>query len=239
MRRLARSLLLAFVLGGLVVACGGDDDAKLRLAPHTEGLPGEERLAELGLVVGPPANLIAACKRLARQTRLTVYCPPVVPEGPVDAPKERRENAYIFGDANGYGLSLQSDSLIDPGSNHDPLAAKHWVVAATAFAKDAARSVDQSVRLPRAGLETLPKRFTVRGVDATLVTGDVAGSGVAGSGHAIVYWRIGDTFNQASVHFDDRAQVAAAIARGLMIQMVECGPVEANSDSELCAWVFA
>jgi hypothetical protein len=238
MRGSARSRLLPLALGALVVACGGDD-AEQRLAPQTDGLPGEERLAELGLVIGPPANLIAACQRLARQTRLKVYCPPVVPEGPVDAPKERRENAYIFGDANGYGLSLQSDSLIDPGSNHDPLAAKHWVVAAMASAKGAAKTVNRSVGYPQAEFETLPKRFTVRGVDATLVTGDVAGSGVAGSGHAIVYWRIGETFNQASVHFDDQAQAAAAIARGLMIQMIECGPAGTNSDSDLCAWVFA
>jgi hypothetical protein len=221
--------------------------------------PSEQRLARLGLVVGPPANLIRACRRVARDTALTVYCPPIVPEGPVEAPKRRHENAYVFGDERGYGLSLQSESLIDPERARaydpqgppitfpnrpreydfvwDPFAAKHWVVGATTPARELVETVDLSVAYPRLEFRSRPRRFTVDGIEATLVTGDVAGHGFAGTSHAIVYWTIGDTLLQASVHFDDKAQVAEMIARGLMAQMAHCDP-RARSGRRICKWVF-
>jgi len=235
-------VLLLVLVSQLLVGClGGENggETEERLAPRAEGLPGEKRLSELGLVIGPPASLIAACKRVAQQTPLTVYCPPVVPKGPVEAPKQRHENALVFGDEQMYGLSLQSDSLIDAETNvGNSLAAKHWVVAATAPAKKVVETVDAGLRYPRAEFKSTPKRFTVGGIKATLVTGDRVVSGFAGSGHAIVYWQIDDVFHQASVHFDDRARVAEAIARGLIAQMVECAPGRADGDLEMCAWVF-
>ena len=233
-------LLLALVSPPLVGCLGGektDQETDEPLAPRAEGLPGEKRLSELGLVVGPPTNLIAACKRVAQETPLTVYCPPVVPKGPVEAPKKRHENAYVYGGPRTYGLSLQSDSLIDAGT-HDPLAAQHWVVAAWASAEGQAETVDHAARYPREEFTANPKRFTVGGVKATLVTGDRAGTGFAGSGHAIVYWEFDDAFYQASVHFHEKAPIAEAIARGLIVQMVKCTPDRANVDPDICAWVF-
>jgi hypothetical protein len=247
----------AFALSGCL---GSDDGSPRRVdAARAGSLPSEQRLARLGLVVGPPANLIRACRRVARDTPLTVYCPPIVPEGPVEAPKRRRENAYVFGDERGYGLSLQSESLIDPDKARaydpqgppitfpnrprdgdyawNPFAAKHWVVAATAPARGIAKSVDASIAYPRAEVRSRPRRFTVDGIEATLVTGDLAGSGFAGTGHAIVYWTIGDTFHQASVHFDDKARVAEMIARGLIAQMADCDP-SVPSRRRICNWVF-
>jgi hypothetical protein len=93
-----------------------------RPAKTSVNVPARERLARLGLTLGPPANLVEACKRVARQTPLTVYCPPIVPRGPVEAPSRRHENAYVYGDEQGYGLSLQSELLIDPerARAHDP-----------------------------------------------------------------------------------------------------------------------
>jgi hypothetical protein len=117
--------------------------------------------------------------------------------------------------------------LVDPDRGHDPLAVQHWVVAATKPARGLVATVDQSVAYPRAEFEAEPKEFTVRGVDATLVTGDVAGSGLAGSGHAIVYWQ-----------FDGKARIAEQIARGLIVQMVECAPRRSDTDAEFCEWVF-
>lgn len=249
------TLLLAGCLGGEQV-----DEGRDRPGPRAEGLPDERRLGELGLVIGPAANLIAACKRVARRTALTVYCPPVVPRGPVQIAKQRKENAYAFGEERLYGLSLQSDSLIDrererryerggppvtfpnrPGyGDHvwNPLAASHWVAAARTATEGAAETVDESAAYPRARFKSSPQRFTVDGVEATLVTGDVAGTGIAGSGHAIVYWQIDDVFYEASVHFDDKARAAKAIARGLIVQMVECGSGRTSGDFELCEWVF-
>ena len=215
---------------------GSDGGSPRRLdAARAVSFPSEQRLARLGLVVGPPANLIRACRRVARHTPLTVYCPPIVPEGPVEAPRRRHENAYVFGDERGYGLSLQSESLIAPG--RDPFAAKHWVVAATAPARGILESVDERVAFPRREFMSSPRRFTLDGIEATLLTGDRARSGFAGSGHAIVYWTIGDTFHQASVHFDDKARVAEMIARGLMAQMANCDP-STPSGRRICNWVF-
>jgi hypothetical protein len=231
---LAAVLGAAFALGGCL---GNDDGSPRRLdAPRAVSLPSERRLARLGLVIGPPANLIRACRRVARDTPLTVYCPPIVPEGPVEAPKRRHENAYVFGDEHGYGLSLQSESLID-ADDKDPFAAKHWVVAATAPAREIVESMDQSVAYPRREFRSSPRRFTVGGIEGTLVTGDRAGSGFAGMGHAIVYWTIGDTFYQASVHFDDKARVAEMITRGLIAQMAYCDP-SVPSGRRICDWVF-
>jgi hypothetical protein len=170
---LAGAIGVAFAFSG----CLGSDGGSPRPvdAPSAGPRASEPRLARLGLVLGPPPNLIRACRRVARDTPLTVYCPPIVPEGHVEAPKRRHENAYVFGDEHGYGLSLQSESLVDPGRARaydpqgppitfpnrprdydyvwDPLAAKHWVVAATRPARGIVKSVDQRsrTRVPSSG----------------------------------------------------------------------------------------
>ena len=177
----------------------------------------------------------------------------------MEAPKRRHENAYVFGDDHGYGLSLQSESLIDPDRARaydpqgapitfpnrpregdyawHPFAAKHWAVAAMAPARGLVETVDRSVWDQRLEFRSRRRRFTLGGIEATLVTGDLAGSGFAGSSHAIVYWTIGDTFHQTSVHFDDRARVAEMIARGLIAQMAYCDP-SVPSGRRICDWVF-
>ena len=256
-------IVAALALTGCLGGDGAGDGARPKAGrPANTGvaLPNRERLARLGLTLGPPANLVEACKRVARQTPLTVYCPPIVPQGPVEAPRRRHENAYVFGDERSYGLSLQSESLIDPEKARaydpagppitfpnrprdgdfvwDPFAAKHWVVAASAPARVMMESVDASARYPRAEFKSKPRHFAVKGVEATLVTGDIAGGGFAGSGHAIAYWQIDNTLYQASVHFDDKASVAEAIARGLMVQMVDCVPGSTAHQSRVCEWVF-
>jgi hypothetical protein len=99
-------------------------------------------------------------------------------------------------------------------------------------------AVDLSAAYPRAEFESEPKHFTVKGVEATLLTGDIAGTGFAGSGHAIAYWQIDNTLYQASVHFDDKAPVAEAIARGLIVQMVDCVPGSTTYRPRVCEWVF-
>jgi hypothetical protein len=231
-----------------------------RPAKPSGALPSPKRLASLGLSLGPPANLVKACRRVARQTPLTVYCPSIVPHGPVEAPRRRHENAYVYGDERGYGLSLQSESLIDPERARaydpdcrpitfpnrpteadfvwDPFAAKHWAVAAYTPARVMLNSVDRSAAYPRAEFKSKPRRFTVEGVEATLLTGDIAGTGFASSGHAIAYWQIDNTLYQASVHFDDKAPVAEAIARGLIVQMAKCVPGSTADQSRVCDWVF-
>jgi hypothetical protein len=241
-------------------AGGGAQRTVGRPTKASVNLPARERLARLGLTLGPPANLVEACKRVARQTPLTVYCPPIVPQGPVEAPRRRHENAYVYGDEHGYGLSLQSELLIDPERARaydpdgppiafpnrpkeadfvwDPFAAKHWTVAATAPARVMRNAVDLRAAYPRAEYKAQPQRFTVKGVEATLLTGDIAGGGFAASGHAIAYWQIDNTLYQASVHFDDKAPVAEAIARGLIAQMVECAPGSTPDQSRVCEWVF-
>jgi hypothetical protein len=218
--------------------------------------PPADRLAELGLVRSPPANLIEACKRVARQTNLTVYCPPVVPEGPVEAPVKRHENAYAFGEEDTYVFSLQSESLVDrnaarknnpdfPNFPNRPrgddfawnaLSASHWVVAALRPARLLRRILREDLLFPGGQYEVEPRHFTVRGVRATVITGDIAAGGLASSAHAIVFWRIGGTGYMASVHFDNQAPVAEQIARRLIKQMVECPPRSPDRGSQTCKW---
>jgi hypothetical protein len=227
--------------------------------PSEEGTkPPANRLAELGLVRSPPAKLIEACKRVARQTNLTVYCPPVVPKGPVEAPVKRHENAYVFGNEGTYMLSLQSESLVDrdaakknnpdfPNFPNRPrggdyawnaLSASHWVVAALRPARLLRRNSRQDLLFPSGQYEVEPRHFTVKGVRATVITGDIAAGGLASSAHAIVFWQIGDTGYMASAHFDHQAAVAEQIARGLIKQMVECPPRSPDRRSEMCKRVF-
>jgi hypothetical protein len=99
-------------------------------------------------------------------------------------------------------------------------------------------AVDLRAAYPQAEYKSQPQQFTVKGVEATLLTGDIAGGGFAASGHAIAYWQIDGTLYQASVHFDDKAPVAEAIARGLIAQMVECDPGSTPYRSGVCKWVF-
>jgi hypothetical protein len=173
---------------------------------------------------------------------------------------KRHENAYVFGDEDFYFLSLQSGSLVDRDaarrSNPDfpsfpnrprggdfawnSFAARHWVVAAARPARLVRRSVDQRLhpRSQRAKYESEPRHFTVKGVRATVLTGDIAAGGIASSAHAIVVWRLGDTGYLASVHFDHQAPVAEKIARGLIEQMVDCPPRSRARRSQSCKWVF-
>jgi hypothetical protein len=251
-------LLAGAIIAGLAFGgCTGDEGDSPR--ESRSGVPRTEPSASR-LVTGPPANLIEACKRVARQTDLTVYCPPVVPKGSVEAPVKRRGNAGVFADEGSYTLSLQSESLADrdaarkdnpdfPNVPNRPrggdfawnsFAATHWVVAAARPARLVRRSVDQRLQHPSQGVayESEPRHFTAKGVRATVLTGDIAAGGMASSAHAIVYWQLAGTGYLASVHFDHQAPVAVKIARGLIEQMVDCPPRSRAPRSESCKWVF-
>jgi hypothetical protein len=95
-----------------------------------------------------------------------VYCPPVVPRGPVEAPEQRHKNAYVFGDKYSYGLSLQSESLADRNA-----------------AKKSNPDFPNFPSRPRGGdftWNSFAAKFMVNRVRATVLTGDIASSGTAG-----------------------------------------------------------
>jgi hypothetical protein len=213
-------------------------------------------LTGLGLVSDPPANLIRGCERVSRQTELTVYCPPIVPQGPVEAPAHRQGNAYVAGQKDSYFLSLSSESLARSAGafnrNHG-LAEGHWVIAAQRPARLIGESVDRRVQYPHAKSYFGQRRrsVTVDGVRATIISGNTTGAGFASSDHAIVYWRIGNTGYLASAHdrfsgsgggAGDESEryvpIVAEIARGLINQMVECPPRSPDPESRSCDWVF-
>lgn len=251
-------VLVGLVLIGLTLsACTATEGSA------GDGSPTEDRLAQLGLVGSPPANLIEACQAVARQTGLeAVYCPAVVPKGPVDAPAHGRvENALVAGGKRYYMLSLQSESLVDPEKAADydadgpfsyfpgrprgrdfawhPFEAKHWVVAAERPAWRLRRAVDNRFGFPDRKYKTAARQFTVKGVTATVLTGDIAGYWFASRNHVIVYWQIENIGYLVSVHYDDKAPVAEEIARGLISQMVDCAPHSTGRESQVCNWVFS
>ncbi|MEK6273490.1 MAG: hypothetical protein AABM42_12750 [Actinomycetota bacterium] len=212
--RLTLSAGLIALLSLGLPGCGGDDDQGDRLA---------------GVVSGPPANLIEECKKVARQTKLTVYCPPVAPEGPVQI-----QANGTWGEKFSYGLSLRSESLAHSERAFAQRPEEgHWAVVAIRPARLVGKNVDLRVRYPHAGRHFGQQRhfITVNGVRATVLTGKTTGAGLVSSDHVIIYWRIGDTGYLASVHdrFPGRASdqsrryapVAAEIAKGLIRQMVE------------------
>src|SRR5207249_2598452 len=70
--------------------------------------------------------------------------------------------------------------------------------------------------------KSTPRHFTIDGVRATVLTGDLTSGGLASAGHAIVYWGFRGTGYMASAHYDSSVAVAEAIARGLIKEMVAC-----------------
>jgi hypothetical protein len=235
---------MTFALGAVALAlsgCLGSEDSS----------PREDRLAELGLVSGPPANLIEQCKKLARETSLTVYCPPIVPDGPVEV-----QAHGTAAEADWYILGLESKSLADrreakqdnpdfprlrDGPRWSPYLARHWVVAGTRRWRSLAGSVDRRVQYPNARSHFGQRRnsIIVKGVRATVITGSTAGASFESSEHVIVYWRIGNAGYLASVHYGYHEQVAKEIARGLIRQMVDCAGGLKGDQPNVCQWVVA
>jgi hypothetical protein len=226
-----RVALLGTLVAGLTfVACmdGGES--------ANQNSRSEQRLTDLGLVSGPPMNLVEACKEVARLTSLaTVYCPPVVPEGAVTV----EEQTGLFGGGREgratYFFTLTSGSLAgrDPDIR-DPLHKGHWVF----YAGRPARSVELGVYATRRDARNVPS-FVVKGVRAEVLTGDNAGLGWASQSHAIVYWKVGNTGYVVSVHGEANAPLAKAMANGLIREMVGCTPHDVKAQSRLCDWAIS
>jgi hypothetical protein len=221
----------------------------------------QQRLTKLGLVAAPPVNLSANCKAVAQHTNLTVYCPPIVPKGRVEAHllKNRHGNAYSYGEKGDYGLSLSSRSLALSRSAfaRDPDAEGHWVVMAAQPAKRIRALIDNRFRNPHYHYSVKARHFTDDGVRATVLPWPLATGSFANADHLVVYWMIGNTFYAASAHAvffrsgrtssgqrrtTDHSRhyepIVAAIARGLIEQTVDCGPQAADPTAPSCAWVY-
>ncbi len=223
--------------------------------------PTEAQRPAFKMASGPPANLVDACRKVARRTALTVYCPPVVPAGPVKTSGVRNESLY--GREDTYVLSFYSYSLVDrkvaKANDPDPrlfphypnrgqsadsawnrFYAGHWIVAAVRPARLVPEQVDVRFVNPHVRhFKSRPRHFTTDGVRATVLTGDLASGGLASEDHAIVYWRLAGTGYMASVHYDSSAAVAEAIARGLIREMVACQPRPGHRDGRTCRGVVA
>jgi len=198
--------------------------------------------------------VIESCRRAARRTSLeAVYCPPLVPRGPVEV-----QGGASGGGKGYYLLSYESPSLVDreDAMRHNPdfpnfpnrprggdfawnsFSAAHWVVAAERPARLLLKTAREDLHFPAQQYDSRPRHFTVKGVRATVIPGDIAGPALASTAHAIVFWRIGATGYLVSVHFDHQAPVAARIARALIKQMVACPPRSRARRPESCKWVF-
>lgn len=256
--RALRTVTVIVFAAAIVVAagCNGQDDDEAS-GPSNTG----DGLVSIGLTSDPPDDLRNACRALANKTDLTVFCPPVVPQGPVEV-----QGNGTGADSTSYALSLDSASLVDEGRAADynaerpfdwkpanptyypgrprnsrsawhPYHASHWVVFAGRPAGAVREQVDLRILYPGVDYATKPSRFEVNGVTATVLQGDIAGRGIMSADHVIITWTHRGVGYLASVHFDEHEDVARGIARGLIRSMTECEAGQAQSDS-LCSMAF-
>jgi hypothetical protein len=239
------------ILSLALAGCGGGSDS----TPSRTN-----RLAALGLVRGPPANLVANCKGVAKQAGLTVYCPPVVPKGKVDARLlgDRKGNVVSYGERDDYGLSLSSESLTQsPHSFKSDPAEGHWVLAASRPARRSRELIDNRIANPNHHYPQQAKHFTVQGIRATVLPVGLASGAFASADHELVYWRIGNAIYLASAHAaffsagrtssgerrtndasHHYAPIVEAIARGLIRETAGCRAGDYTPGSAACRWVF-
>ena len=187
-------------------------------------------MERLGLSDQPPSALMEACSRVARETRLdAVYCPPVVPEGPVTVDSR---SGLFGGSPHTYWFSLSSSSLANRPTARDPVESSHWVF----YAAQPPARVEVGVNYLGRPADQIP-HFAENGVRASVYTGKDAGPGWAVQGHASVYWEFNNVGYVASVHYDESIKIARQIARGLIRLMTRCDGPE-SPDTGACDLVF-
>ena len=212
------ALALVLVAFAVVLSIGGSGGSE----PSKEDSAEEGRLGRLGLVDGPPPNLLDACAYVASQTPLAWQCPPVVPEGTVEihpSVLKRQPRLRPF-------MSLTSESL---GGVRSPIHRGHWVI----YAGKPARDVRAPLYWP-AGVPDGPPpprgqvpQFEVDGVRVEVLRRDGPTLGI-NKDHAVVYWQIKGTGFVVSVHGHANSPVAKEIARWMIRRQV--GGAQAVSD---------
>jgi hypothetical protein len=165
-----------------------------------------------GLTTAPRENLDRACTELAKTTRLHVYCPGSVPVGPL-----RVDGHGTFADASTYALSLESPSL--PFAGRDELHAGHWVVAAARPASAISRQVDWRLRFPDNEFDSKAGHLAVKGINATVLEGDISGPGWMSLNHRIVYWHHAGTGYLLSVHEPGASSITERLARAWIAEI--------------------
>jgi hypothetical protein len=183
---------------------------------------------------------------VAKQAGLTVYCPPVVPKGKVDARLlgDRKGNVVSYGEQDDYGLSLSSKSLAQsPQSFKNDPAEGHWVLAASRPARRSKELIDNRIANPSYHYRQQAGHFTADGIRATVLPVGLASGAFASADHEVVYWRVGNAIYLASAHAaffstgrtssgerrttdasHHYAPIIEAIARGLIKETAECPP---------------
>lgn len=244
----------AILVGMLVVAgCGGSSGGSA--TPHREG--DHPQRADILSSVTPPA-IQKACTRVAKESPLAVYCPPIVPRGPVRRGGE--QGFFGQGQTGTYLLSFRSEVLAQSphGFARNPYQG-HWLVAAAKPAHLVSDGVDPRRRYPGSSGPTqglVSRSQEIGGVDVTLLSGNTSAAGLASDGHLIAYWRVGKVGFMVSVHdlFRPRPRartgayfrvqsrrylpIVEGIARGLIEQIHNCPRGAGRRARATCDLVF-
>ena len=203
---MACRLALLGALIALLVGCGDDSDDAGQ----------EGTLSELGLTQTQPLNLVKACRMAEAETTLPeVFCPPVVPVGPLEIQGVWRESRPYFDEAKrvkrskeiaaSYTVHLQSPSI-------DRQSLGHWSF-------EAGQRTPFLAGIPR---DPIPKEP----VDLGGTTGEILAmppypeGGVHG-GHVVVRWRVDGVSYDVSLHGGKNTDRAVAMAQAMVDLMVE------------------
>jgi hypothetical protein len=213
----------------LSAGCGGEDASNTGLS--------EEALQELGLSRTTPPRLRAACEKAARESTLTVYCPPVVPGGgkvtgvqfvaPFDRTVRGGRKLRAVPVPASYRAHLNSPAL-------DRTSIGHWafeagppkpidaVLSSRSYGVDPGDAITSSRRLMLAGTEAEVLRM------ARYPIGGIHG------GHVVVRWEANGVTYLVSVHGDGNEERALAVAAGL-IELVRDCPTAQDLVVETCS----
>jgi hypothetical protein len=235
--RIRASAVVLVGLSGAVlelVGCGGGSGGT--------GGPDDATVARLGLTRELPPRLLSACDRAARLTALeVVYCPPVVPAGPVAEVQfvDVFQQSFRVGRkfrhrpvGRSYRVHLVSPSL------HDPESGGHWAFEAGP-PKDIHSVLHALTGIPGTGREKdlavkSTRSVTLAGVNAEVLHMARYPQGGIHGGHVVVRWNMRGTDYLISVHGYQNEERALAMADGL-ISLIRACPAGASDDDHDCS----
>ncbi|HWI21673.1 MAG TPA: hypothetical protein VNT22_03560 [Baekduia sp.] len=179
-----------------------------------DGLATDSRLAALGLTRNVPAVVRETCRMSSRQYDGVVFCPPIVPVGPIK--RELRPGPVSSHPKRrvplSYALDFSSPSLERFGGRSLNTNGGHWT-----FEAGTDPTLRLQIRPPNVQAPIRTESLSISGRPATLTFMPPydKGGGYYG-GHVVVMWSEDGATYQLSIHGHGNAPRAIAMAKGLI-----------------------
>jgi hypothetical protein len=197
------------ILASLAAWGGGSQASHGATPPVRAGSP--------KLTLELPHRLVFECRETGRRlTRGLLFCPPVVPRGPIDSQNNLKTTAL----GGGYELNFVSPSLagldpVQPAGQRRHLG--HW-----RFAAGPPEKFRFALKAPGDRKSLRPvARFTVSGVSVDVYERRATAYDID-EGHVFALWNIAGRTYEMSVHGFENRPLVVAMTRGLVEEIVAC-----------------